>query len=726
MNWVKGCACAPAPPSNTLQLGGVFFQHLRFAKSSKILYAIALFKRVPIMTSRFKRQAQPAKSDVPASGPRSSFSARHTSANNEGPATPQGQDVSEQVASGQAVASSDPNYLWSLWKVTNPFAGEGADALQDQPNWVPASCPKCVRLPAPPSQDTLRVARAGMFWCGHCGFHGNGTQSPNKYRDSWLSAWRAYVMDPSHSAVPPTDVFATQDPSFIPEGRWASFWDGHAWQNAWHVVCLNDRQKMEDAFIWLPEQRTWARSAFSNPYPLAWPHISGARVVLVSHVEDYVALRVAGLDEVACLPVDLNAELPTAPAWRALGEMEEKMKSMTDIVLALRSDRAGRALEDELGRRMDRERCYRSRWRSDEDDSHREELGASDVLTSLGPNALRAMVDTAPPFPVIGVYELDDIEDRFDELYETGLVPGAETGWPLLDQLYTVKTGQWTLVTGIPGHGKSSWLDGLLVNLASMHGWRFGMFSPENQPVERHFASLMEKKLGKPFSDGPTPRITPEEKNRTKKWLNDRFKVILPDEENGLWTLDAVLNLARTLVYRYGIRGLVIDPWNELDHSRASGTNETSHISESLTKVRRFARLYDVHVWIVAHPTKLEKRADGKYPVATPYDVSGGAHWRNKADNALSIYRNVDEEDSDVCDIYVQKIRFREVGRLGVASLRCDTVSGAYIDDINPEKRAYALSNGQYLSSAAMRLPSPRRYPDDDQKGIPFDHGEMF
>jgi len=48
---------------------------------------------------------------------------------------------------------------------------------------------------------------------------------------------------------------------------------------------------------------------------------------------------------------------------------------------------------------------------------------------------------------------------------------------------------------------------------------------------------------------------------------------------------------------RYGIRGLVIDPYNELDHQRPTSMSETEYVSQMLTKIKRFAQHHDVHVW---------------------------------------------------------------------------------------------------------------------------------
>jgi twinkle protein len=117
----------------------------------------------------------------------------------------------------------------------------------------------------------------------------------------------------------------------------------------------------------------------------------------------------------------------------------------------------------------------------------------------------------------------------------------------------------------------------------------------------------------------------------------------------------------------------VIDPWNEVEHL-FNGLSETQYISQELTKIRRFARLNGIHIWIVAHPTKLQKNSQGKYDPPTMYDISGGAHWRNKADNGICVYRDFETNQTE---IIVQKIRFKEIGKLGSAKLKY-TYSGNY------------------------------------------------
>ena len=229
------------------------------------------------------------------------------------------------------------------------------------------------------------------------------------------------------------------------------------------------------------------------------------------------------------------------------------------------------------------------------------------------------------------------------------------------------------MVTGIPGHGKSSFLDALLVNYAVRHGWTFAVCSPENQPLERHAAQLLARYVGKPFHDGPTPRMTPAEMEGARSWLGEHFAFVLPDEP----TVDAILERVRALVFRMGCNGVVIDPWNEIEHSRPQHMTETEYTSQCLGKLRRFARLHDVHLWLVAHPTKLRKNEDGSEPVPTLWDISGSAHFRNKGDYGLTVWRNI-QDDAAPVQVHTTKVRFAETGELGSALFQYDRATGRY------------------------------------------------
>lgn len=267
-----------------------------------------------------------------------------------------------------------------------------------------------------------------------------------------------------------------------------------------------------------------------------------------------------------------------------------------------------------------------------------------------------------------------------ESLWDRGLPGGFSTGWKTLDPHYTVAPGQLTIVTGWPSSGKSEWLDALLVNL-SRDGWKFAVFSFENQPVELHASKLMEKMSGRPFGAGPTDRIKREDLPALVTELTQNFALF--KAPSGGLEINSILDAATEWFNAYGSEscGLVIDPWNELEHKRPTNLSETEYVSQTLSVIRQWARESKVHVWLVAHPQKM-RRDDGKLPIPRPDMISGSQHWWNKADCCITVWRDMENESQDV-DIYIQKVRFKHIGRQGLVTLNYDRVTGRYYDKWN-------------------------------------------
>jgi twinkle protein len=272
--------------------------------------------------------------------------------------------------------------------------------------------------------------------------------------------------------------------------------------------------------------------------------------------------------------------------------------------------------------------------------------------------------DSVPQSAIIGQ---DQIEEGIYNYYEKGGEKGVSTGWKALDEFYTISKGQITIVTGIPSHGKSEWLDAMAINLSMNHNWKFLFFSPENFPVYRHVRKLMEKHSGFPFFKGFVQRLQTKDLKININWINEHFYFLNPDPRQR--TIEFLLTQI------YDIDGFILDPWNELESRRPDGMTETEYISQCLMKVKATTVHKNIHVWIVAHPTKLQKTERGVYPVPTPYDISGSANWRNKADNCISIYR---ENMEHRISVHVQKVRFKDNGKPGVIELDYDPVSGRF------------------------------------------------
>lgn len=274
--------------------------------------------------------------------------------------------------------------------------------------------------------------------------------------------------------------------------------------------------------------------------------------------------------------------------------------------------------------------------------------------------------------PTTGIYRVRDLKEKVFRLYEKGRQPGEHPGWDNLSKLYTIKKRQFTILTGIPGAGKTAFLDAMLINLAFKAKWRIAVCSVENQPIEDHLSVLLEIYSGQPFNTGPSARMDRTTVEQSLDWFDQHFVFVLPDESER--TLNGVIGLVSEL----DVDGVVVDPWNELEHRRPPQMTETEYVSQSLSKMRHHARTHNQHWWLVAHPTKLQKdKNSGKYLVPTLYDISGSAHFRNKADMGVVVWRDAETPNSPT-SVFVQKVRFRWCGEVGSCDLYFDRVTGRY------------------------------------------------
>lgn len=337
------------------------------------------------------------------------------------------------------------------------------------------------------------------------------------------------------------------------------------------------------------------------------------------------------------------------------------------IILATDKDEPGVALREELARRLGKERCFIFQYPEECKD-------ANEILVKSNPEFLKSCMNHIIEYPIEGIKSVQDLNESIDFIYKNGYPKGNKIGYNNLDSLITWRTGELTAVTGIPGSGKSEFVDQIMIKTAVLHDWKWAVFSAENQPEELHFAKLAEKYIGKPFYNKSEEwKMTPEELYNAKGIINDHFYFINIDEKNV--TLDGLLEKARELVLRKGVNAFLLDPWNYIEHKIPFGFTETQYISEALTKIARFAKINNIHIIVVAHPTKIRKGDDGNYMVATMYDIAGSAHWFNKIDNGMSVYRDF---QTGMVDVHIQKIRFKFIGKIGKTSFEWDRYTGTY------------------------------------------------
>lgn len=282
-----------------------------------------------------------------------------------------------------------------------------------------------------------------------------------------------------------------------------------------------------------------------------------------------------------------------------------------------------------------------------------------------------------------GIFTVTDFEQEVEALYESGWKGGVKTLWHTLDPHYTIVRGELTVLTGIPSHGKSTLLDALIVGLARTEDWHFFVSSPE-VPIRQHIALLAEKYADTPFGDGPTPRMTRAELADALAWVDKHFTWVMPYE--GHRNIESILATMPTNLVEKGCNGIVLDPWNAFEHDHEPGMSESKYISRELTRILTFAAKNDVHVWLVAHPTKMQKDPKtGQYPVPRAYDIADSAHFANKAHNIISIWRD-QKANNGVVEVHVQKVKDKHNGVPGMVPLHWTKATGNFDDMSVPDK----------------------------------------
>jgi twinkle protein len=566
------------------------------------------------------------------------------------------------------------------------FHDYGVDLEGKSGSEVKVTCPKCSHLRRKKTYPCLNVnTEKGVWHCWHCGWSGGLVQG--EYNAPTVSHKRLFVK-PEHRPHALTD-------SAI------KFFDERG-----ITIEVLARNRIAIERVWMPQLEDEA-NCVAFPYlrngdvvnvkyrdnNKNFRQISGAEKTLYKYDDiddectiicegemDALALEVAGFKNAVSVPD--GAPAPTAKTMDTKFSFleDERLDKVKRFILAVDNDEPGRKLEEELSRRLGRERCAKVTWVQGCKD-------ANEVLIKMGADVLRECIESAQIYPVEGVVSVFDIEDDLQNLLDNGLPQGEPTGWSSVDKLYTPAAGQWTLVTGIPSMGKSEWLDALAINIAESAGWVFGVCSPENQPITWHTAKLLEKRMSKRIKAGA---LSEREFTEAKHWLANHFHFILPEQP----TLENVLEKAKVLVRRHGLKGLIIDPYNELDHTRRKeGISETEYVSSFLTQLRTFARQQSVHIWLVAHPAKLFKDKDGTYPVPDGYTVSGSAHFYNKADNIIAVHRDTSNPNAST-EVHVQKIRSRWLGNRGVANLKWRSDCGRFWDYSDTAQAFHSYQSG--------------------------------
>ena len=425
------------------------------------------------------------------------------------------------------------------------------------------------------------------------------------------------------------------------------------------------------------QQKNAERSLFNiDRVKRHWEETGRKDLVFVEGEMDVLAFYEAGIKNAITLP-------DGAPKRAKFDQADKRFMALVNcewiqdaekIIIATDADEAGRALALELVHRFGKDRCWRIKWpESDEKD-------ANELLINKGCQALKDLIEAAEPYPIDGLYSVDNFRDQVLNIYHGETEQPLSTGFSILDSIYRIKPSTFHVVTGVPNHGKSNFIDQLAINMAQIHGWKFAIFSPEHSSPQ-HLRRLTEKVARKPFDIGPNERMSEEKLNSSLDFLEKHFHFINNKEE--IPTISWILGKAKIACLRYGIRGLIIDPYNEINAERSNGKREDEHIRDTISECKAFCRQHEIVLWMIAHPAKMYRNQDGEIPAPSMYDISGASHWNNMADVGLVIHRDFEE---NITRVITRKIREQGLyGEIGECFFKYSLSTHCY-EEWNPDQ----------------------------------------
>lgn len=407
---------------------------------------------------------------------------------------------------------------------------------------------------------------------------------------------------------------------------------------------------------------------------------TGGTLVLTEGEIDCASVVAAGYTCAASVPNGAPAKrgegdvIPSTDSqfaylWDEEGRLIPELGDAARIILATDADGPGQNLAGELALRLGPDRCLTVRYPAGCKD-------ANDVLIKHGPDVLKDVLDQALPLvpdKLVSWSELPSLEQK----------RGLTTGWRDLDKHLLLTFPELIIITGKPGSGKSRWVMAWVLNLSRIHGVKVAFVGLEDSAnrAKRHSMLYAKTWADQELSDPETGEvIIPIHSGHEQDWLDGHTKFMSPAvTEEDTRDLEWLKQIIWEAACRHDCKIIVIDPWNELEHMWARGSNESDYINAALRDLKRWCRRYSIALVIVAHPDKAGGRNESIEEMSL-YSISGGAAWKNKADGGIIVGKEMNSEGETgntiiKCD---KRKDWDTMGSPGTVVLGFDSVRGIY------------------------------------------------
>ena len=487
-------------------------------------------------------------------------------------------------------------------------------------------CPNCIRIGKTNVKDTCLSINleSGLYNCHKCSW--SGCVKPKDFKPMYVKPTKQNFTKLSDKAL---ELFTQRgiSQSVVIENKIAMSKDGQSiiFPYLKNGELINYKQRFLD-------KKDFRQGKDAEPIMYNYDRCNGQKEIIICEGEfDCMAFEEAGYTYVT----SVNQGAPNENDKNIDKKLEcittcyEMFENAEKIYLATDNDANGRRLKDELIRRLGAERCFSIDLSDCKD--------ANEYLIKYNKLKLSDLIKNAKEIPIDGIFTAENEKLSMLDSFHNGKKRGQTTHWEDIDKAWTWRTGEVTIWTGYQNEGKSLFLQSLCLLRAFHDNEKFAFFSPENIPVGDFFDDMIETFVGK--STDPyfkQNQMSELEYLKSIDFVSNHFFLIYPSKD---FEFETILEKAKYLVRKKGIRHFIIDPYNTVEHKLKPGEREDLYISRFMSELKRFALQNDIGIHLVAHQLTPQKDANGRYLRPDLNRIKGGGTFSDKADNVNFVWR---------------------------------------------------------------------------------------
>lgn len=339
----------------------------------------------------------------------------------------------------------------------------------------------------------------------------------------------------------------------------------------------------------------------------------------------------------------------------------EWLEQFDTIIICSDNDEAGVKMRKEIVPRLG---SWRTKYIEIPSSYHNDMTGAdtpikdlNEVLYYMGKEAVSSLIENAcdPGVPsIVNVSEIQDVDlDEMDGVY-TGI---KELDMEIMRLFY----GTLTVVSGLPGAGKTSFLSQLICQSLDQDkpAWMFSREMPgwmEKSWLNYIMAGGHHVKTYEDKNGAKYYKVSPMAKDAINTYYSNKWFLYRDDWSN---KLEDLMVSMEDSVRKYGAKLLILDNLMTIE----LGADENSALikqTDCINRLIRFAMKYSVAVVLVAHPRKMPKGED-----VGLYDISGTSNIINLAHRTIGLRRIDKEKEQSSHDVCLTLIKDRMRGKSG-------------------------------------------------------------